>query len=49
MLFCPIFSTISRQAVGKSGEIQIIATNVDDAFIVQAADRDFNITGSKGT
>ena len=38
-----VFSMISRQAVGKSGEIQIIATNVDDAFIVQAADRDFNI------
>ncbi len=27
----------------KSGEIQIIAANVDYAFIVQAVDRDFNI------
>lgn len=39
----PRFSTIKRQAVGQFGEIQIIATNIDYAFIVQAADRDFNI------
>jgi len=39
----PRFSTISRQAVGQFGEIQIIATNVDYAFLVQAVDRDFNI------
>jgi ribosome biogenesis GTPase len=39
----PRYSTISRQAVGQSGEIQIIATNVDYAFLVQAADRDFNL------
>jgi len=39
----PRFSVISRQAVGHSGEIQIIATNVDYAFLVQAVDRDFNI------
>jgi ribosome biogenesis GTPase len=39
----PRFSMISRQAVGRFGEIQIIATNVDYAFIVQAVDRDFNI------
>jgi ribosome biogenesis GTPase len=39
----PRLSTISRQAVGKFGEIQIIATNIDFAFIVQAVDRDFNI------
>lgn len=39
----PRFSTISRQAVGAFGEIQIIATNIDYAFLVQAADRDFNI------
>jgi ribosome biogenesis GTPase len=31
------------QAVGKIGEIQIIAANVDYALLVQAADRDFNI------
>jgi ribosome biogenesis GTPase len=39
----PRFSVISRQAVGQFGEIQIIATNVDFAFLVQAVDRDFNI------
>jgi ribosome biogenesis GTPase len=39
----PRFSVISRQAVGKFGEIQIIATNIDYALLVQAADRDFNI------
>jgi ribosome biogenesis GTPase len=39
----PRFSVISRPAVGKFGEIQIIATNIDYALLVQAADRDFNI------
>lgn len=39
----PRFSVISRQAVGQFGEIQIIATNIDFAFIIQAVDRDFNI------
>ena len=39
----PRFSIISRQAVGQFGEIQIIATNIDYAFLVQAVDRDFNI------
>lgn len=39
----PRFSTIQRQAVGQFGEIQLIATNIDFAFLVQAADRDFNI------
>lgn len=39
----PRSSIISRQAVGQFGEIQIIATNIDYAFLVQAADRDFNI------
>ena len=39
----PRFSNIKRQAVGQFGEIQIIATNIDYAFLVQAADRDFNI------
>ena len=34
---------IERHAVGKQGEKQIIATNIDYAFIVQAVDRDFNI------
>lgn len=36
-------SLIERQAVGKFGEKQIIAANIDFAFIVQAADRDFNV------
>jgi ribosome biogenesis GTPase / thiamine phosphate phosphatase len=39
----PRFSMIKRQAVGQFGEIQIIATNMDYAYIVQAIDRDFNI------
>jgi ribosome biogenesis GTPase len=39
----PRFSVISRQAVGQFGAIQIIATNIDYALLVQAADRDFNI------
>jgi ribosome biogenesis GTPase len=39
----PRFSVLSRQAVGKPGERQIIAANVDSALVVQAADRDFNI------
>jgi ribosome biogenesis GTPase / thiamine phosphate phosphatase len=39
----PRLSIIKRQAVGQFGEIQIIATNIDFAFIVQSVDRDFNI------
>lgn len=39
----PRFSVITRQAVGQFGEVQIIATNIDYAFLVQAIDRDFNI------
>ncbi len=39
----PRYSIIKRQAVGHLGEIQIIATNIDYAFLIQAADRDFNI------
>lgn len=39
----PRFSMIARQAVGQSGEIQVIAANIDYAFLVQAVDRDFNI------
>lgn len=39
----PRFSIIKRQAVGQFGEIQIIATNIDCAFLVQAIDRDFSI------
>ncbi|MEN2284310.1 ribosome small subunit-dependent GTPase A [Algoriphagus sp. SE2] len=39
----PRKTIIERQAVGKHGEKQIIATNIDYAFIIQAVDRDFNI------
>jgi ribosome biogenesis GTPase len=39
----PRFSQISRKAVGRSGEIQIIGTNIHYAFLVQAVDRDFNM------
>ncbi len=39
----PRQTIIERQAVGKQGEKQIIATNIDFAFIIQSVDRDFNI------
>ncbi len=39
----PRYSVINRQGVGHSGEVQIIAANVDVAFLVQAVDRDFNL------
>lgn len=39
----PRFSLLERQSVGAYGEIQIIAANIDVAFIVQAVDRDFNL------
>jgi len=39
----PRFSSIKRQAVGQFGEVQLIGVNIDFAFLVQAADRDFNI------
>jgi ribosome biogenesis GTPase / thiamine phosphate phosphatase len=39
----PRYSIIKRQAVGRFGEVQIIAANIDFAFLVQAVDRDFNI------
>jgi ribosome biogenesis GTPase / thiamine phosphate phosphatase len=39
----PRRTVIEREAVGKLGEKQIIATNIEYAFIVQAVDRDFNI------
>lgn len=39
----PRFSILKRQAVGHLAEIQIIASNIDYAFLVQSADRDFNI------
>ena len=39
----PRQSILERQAVGKFGEKQIIATNIDYALIIQAVDRDFNL------
>ncbi|MCK7535842.1 MAG: hypothetical protein MZV63_35085 [Marinilabiliales bacterium] len=39
----PRKSVLSRQAVGKAGEIQIIATNIDVAFIVQAINNNFSV------
>lgn len=39
----PRKTIIERQAVGKQGEKQIIAANIDYGFIVQAVDRDFNV------
>lgn len=39
----PRKTSIERQAVGKQGEKQIIATNIDHALILQAVDRDFNL------
>jgi len=39
----PRHSTIERQAIGKSAQTQIIATNIDYGLIVQSVNRDFNI------
>ena len=39
----PRTSIIERQAVGKHGEKQIIATNINVGLIVQSIDRDFNV------
>lgn len=39
----PRESIIERKAVGKTGQVQIIATNIDFGLIVQAVDRDFNL------
>jgi len=39
----PRKTVLQRSAVGKFGEKQIIATNIDYAFIVQSIDRDFSI------
>lgn len=39
----PRKTILERTAAGTSGEKQIIATNIDHAFIVQSADRDFNL------
>lgn len=39
----PRKTVLERQAVGKLGEKQIIATNIDIAFVVQSVEQDFNI------
>lgn len=39
----PRYSMLERQAVGKHGEAQLIAANIDYAFIVQAVGHDFNL------
>ena len=39
----PRKSILARQAAGKPGEEQIISTNIDVAFIVQAINNNFNI------
>lgn len=39
----PRSSVLSRKAVNRNTELQIIAVNIDYAFIVQAFNRDFNI------
>jgi ribosome biogenesis GTPase / thiamine phosphate phosphatase len=39
----PRKSILERQAVGKFGEMQIISTNIDAAFIVQAINNNFSI------
>ncbi len=39
----PRVSLIKRQAAGHSGEIQVIAANVDYAFVIQSVSNDFNI------
>lgn len=39
----PRNSIISRKAIASANNIQIIATNIDYAFIMLAVDRDFNI------
>lgn len=39
----PRHSLLKRQAAGHHGEAQVIAANIDCAFIVQAAGHDFNL------
>ena len=39
----PRLSVITRKAVQQKGNIQVIGSNIDFAFIIQAVDRDFNI------
>lgn len=39
----PRFSILERQAVGKTGKKQIIASNLDYAIIVQSLNRDYSV------
>ena len=39
----PEFMDSREMQVGHHGEVQIIATNIDYAFLMQAIDRDFSI------
>jgi ribosome biogenesis GTPase len=39
----PRYSLIKRQAAGHSGEVQIIAANIDFGFIIQAAENNFKL------
>lgn len=39
----PRQSMITRQAAGSQSETQVLGANIDFAFLVQAADRDFNL------
>ncbi len=39
----PRKSVVERKAVGKLGDTQIIATNIDFGIIIQSVNRDFNI------
>jgi ribosome biogenesis GTPase len=39
----PRFNKLERKAVGKTSDIQIIAGNIDHAFIVQSVGHDFNL------
>jgi len=39
----PRFSILKRRSSGKFLEVQVIAANIDYAFIVQSVDRDYNI------
>jgi ribosome biogenesis GTPase len=39
----PRKSLLKRTAVGREGEVQVIASNIDTAFLVQSVDQNFNI------
>jgi ribosome biogenesis GTPase len=39
----PRKSLLKRTAVGREGEVQVIAANIDTAFLVQSVDHNFNL------